>query len=191
SAGLAPAAKEMAERLSALGPAIDRRLEAVAGIAPSGMKSRIHGDYHLGQVLVSEQDLFIIDFEGEPRRTLAERCAKNSPLRDVAGMLRSFDYAAWAAVRQVASRLPDQARDSASLARHWRDRMTSEFLAGYFPATEGARNLPEEADARQALLDLFLLQKGFYEINYELSNRPDWVGIPIQGMLDLIEGGAA
>ncbi|MDZ5698232.1 maltose alpha-D-glucosyltransferase [Chelativorans sp. M5D2P16] len=190
SAGLAPAAKEMAERLSALGPEIDRRLEAVAGIAPSGMKSRIHGDYHLGQVLVSEQDLFIIDFEGEPRRTLAERCAKNSPLRDVAGMLRSFDYAAWAAVRQVASRLPDQARDSASLARHWRDRMTSEFLAGYFPATEGARNLPEEPDARQALLDLFLLQKGFYEINYELSNRPDWVGIPIQGVLDLIEGGA-
>ncbi|MCT7374223.1 maltose alpha-D-glucosyltransferase [Chelativorans salis] len=190
-ANLPPIAKEMAERLSALDPEIDRRLEALAKIAPSGKKSRIHGDYHLGQVLVSEQDLFIIDFEGEPRRTLAERRGKSSPLRDVAGMLRSFDYAAWAAVRQVASRLPNQARDSAAIARHWRDRMVGEFLEGYLSAAVDAQNLPEDTQTRQALLELFLLQKGFYEINYELSNRPDWVSIPIQGILDLIDGGVA
>src|SRR5690606_29180382 len=152
---------------------------------------RIHGDYHLGQVLVAKQDVFIIDFEGEPRRSLAERRAKSSPLRDVAGMLRSFDYAAWTAVRQLGARLPSQSRDNAALAREWRRRMSREFLEGYLAAVGGARNQPENDEGRRRLLELFLLQKGFYEINYELSNRPDWVGIPIQGVLDLIEGDGA
>ncbi|UUP16725.1 maltose alpha-D-glucosyltransferase [Nitratireductor thuwali] len=181
--------REAADRLLALAPRIDRKLRETAKLRPSGKKSRIHGDYHLGQVLVSQQDVFIIDFEGEPRRTLAERREKSSPLRDVAGMLRSFDYAAWTAVRQVAFRLPDQSRDSAELARLWRRRMTEEFLAGYHAATDGAQNQPEDRQMRDSLMELFLLQKGFYEINYEISNRPDWVAIPIQGVLDLIEGG--
>jgi len=180
-------AKESVERLLSLRQQIDKRVSELGKITPSGKKSRIHGDYHLGQVLVSKQDLYIIDFEGEPRRSLEERRGKSSPLKDVAGMLRSFDYAAWTAVRQVAARLPDQARDGGALARQWRQRMSEEFLEGYLTAAVGAPNQPADEAAWQALLELFLLQKGFYEINYELSNRPDWVGIPVQGVLDLIE----
>ncbi|WP_309085201.1 maltose alpha-D-glucosyltransferase [Chelativorans sp.] len=183
--------RECAERFLSLSKEIDKRLAELGKLAPSGKKSRIHGDYHLGQVLVSQQDVYIIDFEGEPRRSLTERRDKSSPLRDVAGMLRSFDYAAWAAVRQVGARLPDQSRDSGNLARRWRERMTAEFMEGYLAAAEGAGNLPQEREGREALLELFLLQKGFYEINYELSNRPDWVGIPLQGVLDLMERSSA
>ncbi|GAB1581149.1 maltose alpha-D-glucosyltransferase [Phyllobacterium phragmitis] len=187
---LSAASQELARQLAERRTAIEDRLDALARTPPSGTKSRIHGDYHLGQVLVSEQDLFIIDFEGEPRRALSERCAKSSPLRDVAGMLRSFDYAAWTAVRQAAGRLPDQSRDSAALARLWRTRMSAEFLDGYLATVAGAGNQPESPEAWKHLLELFLLQKAFYEINYELSNRPDWVGIPVQGVLDLLEGEA-
>jgi|UniRef100_Q11EX0 maltose alpha-D-glucosyltransferase/alpha-amylase len=179
--------RESVEHLLSLRQRIDRRISEFGKITPSGKKSRIHGDYHLGQVLVSKQDLYIIDFEGEPRRSLEERRGKSSPLRDVAGMLRSFDYAAWTAVRQVAARLPDQTRDGSSLARQWRERMSAEFLEGYRAAASVAQNQPADGATWEALLELFLLQKGFYEINYELSNRPDWVGIPVQGVLDLIE----
>jgi maltose alpha-D-glucosyltransferase / alpha-amylase len=184
---LPPGVQDAVNQLLSLVPGVERRLGALAKIAASGKKSRIHGDYHLGQVLVSQQDLYIIDFEGEPRRSLAERREKSSPLRDVAGMLRSFDYAAWAAVRQVSARLPDQARDGGAIARQWRERMSKEFMEGYLATAGGAQNQPQDRNGHDALLELFLLQKGFYEINYELSNRPDWVGIPIQGMLDIIE----
>ncbi len=180
-------AARAAEQLTANLSVIDRRLGELRRIKPMGRKSRIHGDYHLGQVLVAKQDVYIIDFEGEPRRSLSERSAKSSPLRDVAGMLRSFDYAAWTAVRQVAARLPDQTRDSAELVRRWRERMTSEFLDGY---RETAGEFAED-EAQEGLLELFLLQKGLYEINYELSNRPDWAGIAIEGVLDLIERSGA
>jgi maltose alpha-D-glucosyltransferase / alpha-amylase len=190
AAQLAPACRELARQLLERRTEIDRRLEALSSTPPSGVKSRIHGDYHLGQVLVSKQDLFIIDFEGEPRRTLRERRARTSPLRDVAGMLRSFDYAAWTAVRQVESRLPGQLGDSAALVRHWRSRISGEFLEGYL-AVAGANSQPESTKTRQHLMELFLLQKAFYEIGYELSNRPDWVGIPLQGVLDLLDGGTA
>jgi trehalose synthase len=185
---LPASAAESADSLLSLLPEVEKRLTALRRMKPWGRKTRIHGDYHLGQVLIAQQEVYIIDFEGEPRRTLAERRAKSSPLRDVAGMLRSFDYVAWAAARQVGARLPDQARDYGALARRWRERMTAEFLGGYFSATESPDAEREEREG--LLLNLFLLQKGFYEINYELSNRPDWVGIPIQGLLDLIEGRA-
>ncbi|MDF2096298.1 maltose alpha-D-glucosyltransferase [Aquibaculum arenosum] len=176
------------ERLLGAEEVVKGRLDSLAGLAPSGMKSRIHGDFHLGQVLVSKQDFVIIDFEGEPQRPLEERRQKTLPLRDVAGMLRSFDYAAWTAVRQIAARLPDQIGEMAPLARHWRELMIERFLAGYGPAVQGAANQPESDDLRAGLLELFLLQKGSYEVRYDLSNRPDWVGIPIMGLLELIEG---
>ncbi|WP_245419477.1 maltose alpha-D-glucosyltransferase [Phyllobacterium salinisoli] len=185
---LSAASREAVEQLTGRREEIDTRLAKLSDIVPTGRKSRIHGDYHLGQVLVSEQDLFIIDFEGEPRRSLAERRAKTSPLRDVAGMLRSFDYAAWTAVLQSAGRLADQPRDSTVLARNWRNRMSDEFLKGYFARAPEAEDRPEDREAWQQLLQLFLLQKAFYEINYELSNRPDWVVIPVKGVLDLLEG---
>jgi len=182
--------QEQVERLLTRRKDIDRRLKALGKRQPLGHKSRIHGDYHLGQVLVAQQDLFIIDFEGEPRRTLEERRAKSSPLRDVAGMLRSFDYAAWTAALAVGAGATEPGWSAAEAARSWRGRLSSEFLDGYWSATPEPLASADPAD-RDELLALFLLQKAFYEVNYEISNRPDWIGIPVQGILDLIEGDAS
>jgi maltose alpha-D-glucosyltransferase / alpha-amylase len=181
---------EQVDRLLSRRRDVDARLKALARHRPVGHKSRIHGDYHLGQVLVAQQELFIIDFEGEPRRSIDERRAKSSPLRDVAGMLRSFDYAAWTAALAVASGATEPGWNAAATARAWRGRLSAEFIEGYWSAAPCDIASPGVED-RGALLELFLLQKALYEINYEISNRPDWVGIPVQGILDLLEGGVA
>jgi len=144
------------------------------GEPPAAMKTRIHGDYHLGQVLVAQNDFNIIDFEGEPRRPMAERRLKDSPLRDVAGMLRSFDYAGLAAVEQM----PPAQRggpDLAKLALAWRDAASDAFLSAYKEAVAGCPSVPAEMDK---LLELFILGKAFYEIRYELANRPGVAGDP-------------
>ncbi|MYZ47950.1 maltose alpha-D-glucosyltransferase [Rhizobiales bacterium L72] len=163
------------------------RLTALRAVAPSGAKIRIHGDYHLGQVLVAQADVMIIDFEGEPQRSLAERRAKASPLRDVAGMLRSFDYAAWAALDRFRLRRGDPGEAVTARAFAWRDRSVEEFLAAYWATVEGVASVPQDAATRDGLLALFLLQKGFYEIGYEAGNRPAWLTIPVRGVLDILE----
>jgi maltose alpha-D-glucosyltransferase / alpha-amylase len=178
--------RSLADRVSARADNIEQRISALAGLVPSGKKSRIHGDYHLGQVLLAKQDLVIIDFEGEPRRSLEERRALGSPLRDVAGMLRSFDYAVWTAVRRIMTRFPDALRDPTAMARMWSRRLASDFMKEYDRTVAGAANQPTDPLSRKQLLDLFLLQKAFYEINYEASNRPDWLAIPLRGALDLL-----
>ncbi|MDQ0325299.1 maltose alpha-D-glucosyltransferase/alpha-amylase [Rhodopseudomonas julia] len=178
--------REMAADLAERRGALQGELEALASSPPAGGKSRIHGDYHLGQVLVSQADIVIIDFEGEPQRSLAERRAKSSPLRDVAGMLRSFDYAAAAAERQFLARhmeVPEAIRER---AQQWRDKAIADFRASYFARMEGVSTLPKDEAAAERLLRLFLLQKGFYEILYEAANRPDWIDIPLRGVLNLI-----
>ncbi len=177
---------EEIEALRARRSEADALLERLAGLRPGGVKSRIHGDYHLGQVLVAEADVYVIDFEGEPRRPLAERVAKDSPLRDVAGMLRSFDYAAFAAIDRVreASMLAEGAE---AAAWAWRDRAAADFLAGYWEARGGDAHRVDDA----ALLDLFLLQKAFYEIGYEAANRPRWISIPVRGARALLDRLAA
>ena len=153
---------------------------------PSGGRSRIHGDYHLGQVLIAQNDVAIIDFEGEPGRSLAERRAKSSPLRDVAGMLRSFDYAAAMALEE--HRQGFDALDERTRARavEWRDTTSAAFLAAYREHVAGAATTAEDPALSAALLELFLLQKGIYEIEYELGNRPAWLRIPLRGTLDLL-----
>jgi len=161
------------------------RIEAIAECAPVGVKTRIHGDYHLGQVLIAQDDVMIVDFEGEPARPLAERREKSSPLRDVAGMLRSLDYAASAATERFASRTGDVPERIAAAAAAWRNRAMRDFLAAYFAI------MPELAPAGRGgsgLLDLFLLQKAFYEIAYESANRPAWLPIPVRGVLGLLTG---
>jgi len=180
------ATQELVEELANGKDAVLAELAALAEAPPSGGKSRIHGDYHLGQVLVSQADIVIIDFEGEPQRSLAERRAKSSPLRDVAGMLRSFDYAAAAAERQFLARHSEDETGVHERALLWRDKSVSDFLASYFARMEGAATLPSEREAIDKLLRLFLLQKGFYELLYETANRPDWIDIPLRGVLDLI-----
>jgi len=138
-----------------------------------GVKTRYHGDYHLGQVLVKDNDFVIIDFEGEPARTFDERRTKGSPLRDVAGMLRSFNYARWSALRRVAQS-PEEAERLAAPAIAWEQATRAAFLAGYGDAVD------------TELLALFELDKALYELRYELNNRTDWAQVPLHGVLALI-----
>jgi maltose alpha-D-glucosyltransferase/alpha-amylase len=148
-------------------------------------KIRHHGDYHLGQVLVHENDFVIIDFEGEPGRSHVERRAKHSPLRDVAGMLRSFDYARWTALKGAAKSPQDHARLQ-PLAAEWQTQARHAFLAAYATAAAPAGGDAGLADAG-GLLRLFELEKALYELRYEINNRPDWAHIPLQGIDALME----
>lgn len=171
-------AGEMARRVLERRDAAFARVDRVDTLGPSGQKQRIHGDYHLGQVLVTEDDVAIIDFEGEPRRSLAARRTRTSGLRDVAGMLRSLDYAAGAAARTA--EVPPSAMNA------WRRRAAEVYLDAYREGITGCPAYPGTA-AVAALLDLFQLQKVAYEISYELSNRPAWVQLPLNGLLALLD----
>ena len=159
------------------------RYRAAAEAEPSGQKSRIHGDYHLGQVLVAQGDLVVIDFEGEPSRSLEERRAKSSPIRDVAGMLRSFDYAAAMALSQWRDTHDVRGDDARVKALAWRDRTRREFITAYLDTIGDAA--PDGA-LLAVLLDLFTLHKAVYEIGYELANRPTWLRIPVAGVMDVL-----
>jgi maltose alpha-D-glucosyltransferase/alpha-amylase len=150
---------------------------------------RIHGDYHLGQVLFTGSDFFIIDFEGEPARALAERRTKRSPLQDVAGMLRSFQYAARAARLAAQERLADshQPYDHvARLAAEWLASASKEFLRSYRGTAGDARFLPASSVEFDALLRAHLLEKAVYELGYELNNRPSWLAIPLEGIREIL-----
>jgi maltose alpha-D-glucosyltransferase / alpha-amylase len=170
--------------LAARGDIIDR-IASSAGLTPSGGKSRIHGDYHLGQVLVVQNDVAIIDFEGEPTRSLGERTAKTSPLRDVAGMLRSFDYALWTTVLHRIELGADPA-STAEAVEGWRADTQGAFLNTYRERMADSSLHPSDPEFERRLLDLFLIQKAAYEIGYELAMRPDWVKIPLEGLMSLL-----
>jgi maltose alpha-D-glucosyltransferase / alpha-amylase len=147
---------------------------------------RIHGDYHLGQVLWSEGDYYIIDFEGEPARSLQVRRRKQSPLKDVAGMLRSFSYAAYAGLFARTANQPLDVERLEPWARGWQVWTSAAFLRGYFETAGEASFIPTDPVQRVSLLDLFLFDKAFYELRYELNSRPDWVRIPLTGILELL-----
>jgi predicted trehalose synthase len=155
---------------------VRERLQALSHIGTGGRLIRTHGDYHLGQTMLTDRGWVILDFEGEPARPLPERRRKRSPLRDVAGMLRSFAYAASAAAQQRATPAPEG----------WEDQARSAFLDGYFESVD-ATLLPPGQDAIDKLLSVFELEKAVYELRYELNNRPDWVGIPVAGIVRLLE----
>jgi maltose alpha-D-glucosyltransferase / alpha-amylase len=160
------------------------RIDALSTQVPKGLKTRIHGDYHLGQVLVTRNDFVIIDFEGEPGHSLEQRSAKHSPLRDVAGMLRSFSYVQHSALRNVAHDEAEAAR-LAPLARAWEIEVRAAFLSAYAAAIHDAKiHGPEALQMGSGLLGLFELEKSLYELRYELGNRPGWAGIPLQGILE-------
>jgi maltose alpha-D-glucosyltransferase/alpha-amylase len=149
-----------------------------------GMKSRYHGDFHLGQVLVTGNDFIIIDFEGEPARTFDERRAKGSPLRDVAGMLRSFNYVRWSALRRVARDAGEFER-LAPAAREWESATRRAFLESYAKTIAPADRGPA---IDMGLLGLFEIEKALYELRYELNNRIDWAQVPLHGVRDLLDG---
>jgi maltose alpha-D-glucosyltransferase/alpha-amylase len=149
-------------------------------------KIRIHGDYHLGQLLYTGKDFVILDFEGEPARPLSERKLKRSALRDVAGMMRSFQYAAYSALWQPAMR-----KEDVPFLERWADlwycHMASVFLQSYLETTGNAVFIPENSEDLQIMLEAYLLDKAVYEIGYELNNRPAWVVIPVRGIKHILK----
>jgi maltose alpha-D-glucosyltransferase/alpha-amylase len=161
------------------------RLYELTASEPAGMRTRVHGDYHLGQVLRTKFDFVILDFEGEPARSLEERRAKQSPLKDVAGMLRSFSYAAFASLTRFTTRRPQDAARLEPWAHLWEKAVIGEFLRYYREAVAGSPIVPAEAKEFEALLEVFVLDKALYELIYELNNRPAWVRIPLHGIVSL------
>ena len=178
---LSPMAAEHAQAIQQAAGAIEARIAQAAARVTDMPKLRIHGDYHLGQVLVTKNDFVIIDFEGEPGRDFEARRAKQSPLRDIAGMLRSFSYARHSALRAAATSADERAAWEPAL-RTWEDQVSRAFLAGYAAVAE-PRLWNDDMAGTEGLLGLFILEKALYEVRYELSNRPDWVDIPLQGVL--------
>ena len=164
------------EPVRSRGDELRERLCELYRLGCGGKAIRQHGDYHLGQVLWAREDWLVLDFEGEPARPLAERRAKSTPLRDVAGMLRSFAYAAEAGRDRGAPGPPGWERDARAA-----------FLAGYESAIDESL-LPAAGEARTALLTACELEKALYELRYELDNRPDWVHVPVAGILRLLDG---
>jgi len=176
------------------------RVRALAALAGGGQRIRIHGDYHLGQTLRTEAasgteqatpasssgDFVILDFEGEPARPVEERRRKQSPLKDVAGMMRSFSYASFAALdRFVAATEIDDCSVAASWARLWQNSASAMFLWAYRDTIDAAPALLPVTKESQELLNFYLLEKALYELLYELNNRPAWLHIPMNGILAL------
>jgi maltokinase len=155
---------------------VRERLGSLSRIGVGGRIIRTHGDYHLGQVLLTDRGWVVLDFEGEPARTLPQRRQKRSPLRDVAGMLRSFAYVA--AAGEILGTRP--------MPGDWEERARMAFLDGYFREVD-PNLLPPSQEATDKLLSVFELEKAVYELNYEINNRPDWVGIPVASIARLLE----
>ncbi len=176
----------LAERTVAAGPALQARIERISGMAPAGSKTRLHGDLHLGQVLLRDADFLLTDFEGEPQRTTDERRAKHCALRDVAGMLRSFDYARHTALAQATHASIDLER-LAPRAQQWVSDVRAAFLDTYREVALAGGLFADAAawEGAAALLDLFELEKALYELRYEIDNRPDWIGVPLAGIVAL------
>jgi maltose alpha-D-glucosyltransferase/alpha-amylase len=176
----------LAAHVAAAAPQLAARTEQAARHARPVLKTRLHGDLHLGQVMIARDDFLIIDFEGEPQRTLEQRRAKHSALRDVAGMLRSFDYARHTALQRTAQGAADLER-LAPLARRWERRVRELFLRTYRDVAVAGGLYADAADfdAAAPLLELFVLEKALYELRYEMDTRPDWVGVPLAGIAAL------
>jgi maltose alpha-D-glucosyltransferase/alpha-amylase len=156
----------------------------------SGLRTRIHGDYHLGQILCTTNDFVIIDFEGEPGRPIADRVVKRSALQDVAGMLRSFQYAAVAPLLNKIPGVESPEGDMSKLfilAEHWNRWVSNRFLKAYFQAATSSKFLPNSDREIASLLRVHLVAKALFEISYELNNRPEWIRIPLAGILQLLD----
>ena len=177
---LAEAEQTLADRILKARPAIaDHIRNSLAGTI-SAVKVRHHGDFHLGQVLVAKDDAFILDFEGEPGRSLAERQSKAPAARDVAGLIRSIDYSTTAALSNATNLTPEERNILTPKLDLWRDKATEEFWTACRAATDPALWPSDPAQALN-LLDFFLLEKAFYEMEYELMNRPTWLHVPLDG----------
>jgi maltose alpha-D-glucosyltransferase/alpha-amylase len=165
------------------------RFRAVVNRPLTSTRIRGHGDLHLGQVLSTGSDFVITDFEGEPARPLSERRLRRSPLRDVAGMLRSFSYAVHSALKERGRRgLPEESQQRAhDWGRFWQVRVSSIFLASYLEEARKSGVITASTEEVELLLGIFMLEKAVYELGYELNNRPEWLNVPLQGILELLQ----
>ena len=166
------------------------RFRGVLDVELGSARIRCHGDYHLGQVLWTGRDFRIIDYEGEPDRAIGDRRIKRSPLRDVAGMLRSFHYAAYTALQQSleVGEATRHAGRMESWALYWYRWVAATFLCSYLETATSGDFLPERPEDLATMLDAQLLEKTMYELTYEANNRPDWVHVPAEGLRQLLEG---
>jgi maltose alpha-D-glucosyltransferase/alpha-amylase len=183
---LKDADRPLTDRLLSYQSTLPDILKALLPRDIDGLNIRHHGDFHLGQMLIVKDDIFIIDFEGEPRRTLAERRRKAPAARDVAGLVRSIDYSATAALERALKVAQDEHGKLGSALAEWRDRATGAFLAAYRETLANQRMWPADPKAAEQVLNFFLLEKAFYEIEYELAHRPDWLRVPLTGMLRIL-----
>jgi maltose alpha-D-glucosyltransferase/alpha-amylase len=183
---MSPSTRELADAVLSGRADLLRVLQTLAPDSVRAVKTRFHGDFHLGQVIAVQNDFYIIDFEGDPALPTAARRRKSSPLRDVAAMIRSFDYATATAVRQIAETRPAAVPRALSLADAWRQRAVDGFRAAYRKETRGSSIFPASKLQGKALIDFFTLDKAVSEVAYELVNRPDWVAIPLNGILRLL-----
>jgi maltose alpha-D-glucosyltransferase / alpha-amylase len=177
--------RSLAQRVLKQNETIFEGFRRIVDTKMTGMRIRCHGDYHLGQVLFTGKDFVIIDFEGEPSRPVSDRRLKRSPLRDVAGLLRSFSYAAVMKLHSNAFR-PEDAAQVRPWASFWVLWSSVNFLKGYFSVVRDAVFMPKSRAEVSLMLDLCLLEKAVYELGYELNNRPDWVAVPLEGILELL-----
>jgi maltose alpha-D-glucosyltransferase/alpha-amylase len=163
---------------------IDKILTKVSDVK----KIRHHGDLHLGQILIAKDDVYIVDFEGEPQRTKEERRRKAPAARDAAGVIRSLDYAATTALHGIATASPEELVRCAQALEKWREDAIGAFLASLREVGAGAGLWPEDIEASNELLRFFVAEKAVYEVDYELSNRPDWVAVPLAGIVRALLG---
>ena len=185
--------RQLVDALLACREALPTRLRELLPENVAAMKIRHHGDFHLGQMLIVKDDVAIIDFEGEPRRSIEDRRRKAPAARDVAGLMRSIDYSATAALERALKSAPDEHGKLARALEGWREHSAAAFIAAYRSALTDARLWPQSLEAADSLLDFFLLEKAFYEIEYELAHRPDWLRVPLAGtwrILSRSEGAA-
>ena len=180
--------RESSERIMTLESDILTRQHRIVQRKIGARKIRSHGDFHLGQALFTGKDFVIIDFEGEPARAMSERRLKRCPLRDVAGMIRSFHYAVHTSLNFYASSRPGDITALEPWAEPWFHAVSGLFLHSYLEMMKGSDVLPEKREDIETLLDAYMLEKAVYELMYELNNRPGWVGIPIQGIEQILGG---
>jgi maltose alpha-D-glucosyltransferase / alpha-amylase len=178
--------RSLADRLQDYRKSLPGKLRKLLPQNVKAVKIRHHGDFHLGQMLIVKDDVAIIDFEGEPRRTLQDRRRKAPAARDVAGLIRSIDYSATAALERAVKSAPDEHGRIANALDGWRRQSVAAFLDVYRWTMTDPRLWPAEAQEADRLLDFFLLEKAFYEIEYELAHRPDWVRVPLNGTLRIL-----
>jgi len=167
----------------------DQMAKKMRAMIPAGVnliKTRHHGDLHLGQILLVANDFVMIDFEGEPARPLEERLARHCPIRDVAGVVRSFSYAAETARRKVRQEKPESYAVMNVYTREWEKDARARFLQGYLESVAGCPSIPADRDVFDRILSLFCLEKALYEFSYELNNRPEWLEIPVNGLTECL-----